>query len=132
MSKIVKIIFEDATEIEYEEKPKESFPSPWAYWKHYTDWEEDNILPRLLTNVEQWAKDQYNLMDKVDEKEIEDFTDWEIKDEFDNRGLKPKLLFNENIINQDFISRLVKIIEYGADSEIDKALEMLEKAYRIK
>lgn len=35
-------------------------------------------------------------------------------------------------MNQDFISRFVKIIDRGNDIEIERVLEELEKKYHIK
>lgn len=136
MSKIVKIIFDDGSEIEYKEQPLEAFSKQWnpGWWfrNQHEQFEQDCILPRLQTNLENWAKEQYDLVDEDDVKKIDDFSDWEIEKEFKDRCLNPNLIPNENIINQDFVSRIVKITEYGNDSEIDKALEILEKAYRIK
>lgn len=136
MSRIVKVIFEDGSEIEYKEQPLEAFSEHWnpgwLFRKQHHEWEEYAILSRLQTNLKTWAKDQYDLVEDDELNTIEDFSDWEIQREFQNRALKLNLIFNESIISEDFISRIVRIAELGDACEIDKTLELLEKAYRIK
>jgi len=135
MTKIVKIIFEDGSEIEYIERPLEDFSKysmpHYMFGRQHRNWLEDIVLPRF-PDLESWAKDKYGLIDADREKSLEDFSNWEIERELRDRCITPNLIRNESITNQDFVSRLVEITDRGDDSEIDKALYILEKAYRIK
>lgn len=132
MSKIIKVIYEDGTEREYSEKPKNEFKSSYQFYKQFHNWEEENIISHLLTNIEEWAKDEYGLIDEDEKNNIEDFSDNAIEIEFMKRDIRINLIPNESIINQDFVQRIIEITERGNAIEIDKTLEILEKAYRIK
>ncbi|MEC5156631.1 hypothetical protein [Chryseobacterium sp. MP_3.2] len=136
--KIVKITLEDGTENEFKELPLEEFQKKASYRSHFyhqnqhTAWEQDNILPRLKTDLEDWAKDQYSLIDEDEKREIDYFNDITILNECRNRGLSLSEIGNESIINQNFIDRIIEISKRGDDNYIDSVLESLEKLYRIK
>ena len=133
---IIKIIFHDGSEIEYKEQPLEYFSkysmASYLFRTQHKDWLENIVLPKFPSDLEDWAKDKYDLINRRHKKNIEDFSDREIQEQFEDRCLKPNLIKHENIINQDFISRIVEITERGDNAEIDKVLESLEKTYRIK
>lgn len=139
--KINKITFEDGTEVEFKELPLESFVkatdknsgySEYRFRKQRADWENQNIIDNLVMDVEEYAKDTYDLVDEgdIDEKEISDFSDRELLNEAKLRGVYR--MQNANIINEDFIERIIELSRRGDDHQIDLTLESLEKMYRIK
>ena len=137
---IKKIIFDDNSEEEF----IPTFPEDFEEWKSFrksrhlhhqrSKWEQNKLFHHLSTDLEDYAKYEYDLIDEDDIKDIEDFYDEDIIAEAKRRKLHvnhPELV-NENIINQDFISRFVKIIDRGNDIEIEEFLDELEKKYHIK
>lgn len=136
--KIVKITFEDGSENEFKELPLSHFKKKVEHFAHHHfaqqrfDWEEDYILPNLKTDLEDWAKDQYNLIDEDERREIDYFNDITILNECRSRGLSLSQIGNESIVNGNFIERIIEISRRGDDNYIDSVLETLEKLYRIK
>ena len=137
---IKKIIFDDNSEEEF----IPTFPEDFEEWNplrkrghlHHqrSRWEQNKLFHHLATDIEEYAKSEYDLTDEDDVKDLEDFYDEDIIAEAQRRKLHvnhPEII-NENIINQDFISRFVKIIDRGNDIEIEEFLEELEKKYHIK
>ncbi|MGV8914350.1 MAG: hypothetical protein ACOH1X_02765 [Kaistella sp.] len=139
--KIVKITFEDGSENEFKELPLENFVKPddkhSGYAKHRfkkqrEDWEEDYIIDNLEIDVEDYAKERYDLVDDVDEKELSDFSDRDLLSECKSRNIPLQEIGNESIINENFIERIIEISRRGDDNYINSVLETLEKLYRIK
>ncbi|MEC5157080.1 hypothetical protein [Chryseobacterium sp. MP_3.2] len=136
--KIVKITFENGSEKEFKELPLEkfvkeiSFRPEYHFKRQHKEWEEDILLPNLMTDIEDWAKDQYDLIEKSELKNIEDFSDGELLFECCSRDLVLNEMHRESIVNANFIQRIIDISYRGNDLEIDNALEILEKKYRIK
>ena len=137
---IKKIIFDDNSEEEFIPTFPEYFEEwnplrkSWHLHHQRSKWEQNKLFHHLATDLEDYAKDEYDLIDEDDIKDIEDFYDEDIIAEAKRRKLHvnhPELV-NENIINQDFISRFVNIIYRGNDIEIGEVLEELEKKYHIK
>ena len=136
--KIVKITFDDGTENEFKEIPLEkfkkqiSFRPEYHFYNQHKEWEQDVLLSNLNTDLEDWAKDQYDPIDKSKQKDINDFSNMELKRELENRGDSLPQIEKENIINEGFIERIIEISKRGDDNHIDSVLETLEKLYRIK
>lgn len=86
-----------------------------------------------MTDIEEYAKDEYNLIDEDDKDDISDFDDDDLLKEAEKRGIhiNNTSIQNENIINQNFLSRFAQIINRGYDIEIGKILDELEKKYHI-
>lgn len=136
--RIKKIIFEDGSEKEFiPETQKYIDDKPavlqWRINRQLIRWEQDEILPYLLTDIEEYAKDEYNLIDEDDKDDISDFDDDDLLKEAEKRGIhiNNTSIQNENIINQNFLSRFAQIINRGYDIEIGKILDELEKKYHI-
>ena len=137
---IKKIIFDDNSEEEF----IPTFPEDFEEWNplrksrhlHHqrSKWEQNKLFHHLATDIEEYAKYEYDLTEEDDVKDLKDIYDEDIIGEAQRRKLHvnhPELI-NENIMNQDFISRFVKIIDRGNDIEIERVLEELEKKYHIK
>lgn len=134
---IKKIIFDDGSEKEFTpELPKyidDKTEIKWRTNRQLMRWEQEEILPNLLTDIEDYAKDEYNLIDEDDKDDISDFDDDDLLKEAEKRGIhiNNTSIQNENIINQNFLSRFAQIINRGYDIEIGKILDELEKKYHI-
>ncbi|MEA1849235.1 hypothetical protein U9K52_09950 [Chryseobacterium sp. MHB01] len=139
-NKIVKVVLEDGKTIEYKEQSIEHFRKTgqsenWVkhqFFNQYTNWEK-NILTYFQLDIEEYAKDEYDLIDEDERKDISDFDDDDILEAAEYRGILPESveLENENIMNEDFVSRFVTIIDRGNISEIENTLEFLEFKYKI-
>ena len=106
----------------------------WHLHHQRSKWEQNKLFHHLATDLEDYAKDEYDLIDEDEQNDLEDFDDEDFIQEAKRRKLHvnhPELV-NENIINQDFISRFVNIIDRGNDIVIGEVLEELEKKYHIK
>lgn len=135
---IKKIIFDDNSEEEF----IPTFPEDFEEWKplrkswhlHHqrSKWEQDKLFHHLATDLEDYAKDEYDLIDTDEINDINDFNDAEILEEAKKRGLLTNAAIeNENIINHDFISRFCKIINRGNEIEIASLLDELERKYHL-
>ena len=134
---IKKIIFDDNSEEEF----IPTFPDDYQEWNelrkswhlHHqrSRWEQDKIFHHLATDLEDYAKDEFDLKEESDD--LDDYDDKAILAEAEKRRLHVKNLSleNENIINQDFLSRFLKIINRRNDIEISKILDQLEKQYHL-
>lgn len=134
---IKKIIFDDDSEEEF----IPTFPDDYQEWNELrkswhlnhqrSRWEQNKIFHHLATDLEDYAKDEYDLVEESDD--LYDYDNEAIIAEAEKRGLHVKNLSleNENIINQDFLSRFLKIINRGNDIEISKILDQLEKQYHL-
>lgn len=134
---IKKIIFDDNSEEEF----IPTFPDDYQEWNELrkswhlnlqrSRWEKDKIFHHLATDLEDYAKEEFDLTEES--YDLDDYDDDDILDEAEKRGLHIKNLSleNENIINQDFLSRFIEIINRGNDIEISKFLDELEKKYHI-
>jgi hypothetical protein len=135
---IHKVIYSDGSEVVFEKKPLEYFSekNSWQQEYHFKSqiitFEQKHIFPNLKTDLENYAKNEYDLIDENDQQELNDYSDFEIEYEFISRNLKQYKFENENIINKDFLSRFVNIVNRGNNYEIDSVLEALEKTYHIK
>lgn len=135
---IKKIIFEDGSEKEFiPELPKyidDKTEIKWRTNRQLIRWEQDEILPYLLTDIEDYAKYEFDLIDADEKYDLSEFTDDDILDEAEKRRLylNNASIENENIINEDYLVRFAEIINRGNDIEIGNFLEELEKKYHIK
>jgi hypothetical protein len=135
---IKKIIFDDNSEEEF----TPTFPEDFEEWNplrkswhlHYqrSKWEQNKIFHHLATDLEDYAKDEYDLVDADEINDIDKFNDSKILQEAKKRGLLNKYaIINENINNQDFIQRFCEIINRGNEIELASLLDELERKYRI-
>ncbi|MDV3749317.1 hypothetical protein CMU21_15905 [Elizabethkingia anophelis] len=140
MSRIVKVIMSDGETLEYKEKSLESFNTngytesmvKYLFNSQHERFEEE-ILSNMNIDLEDWAKEEYSLVDEDEVKSLEDYNDDEIQEEADCRGLKYGYdLQNSNILNSEFIDRFIEIIDRGDAFQIDNTLTLLEKNYKIK
>lgn len=134
---IKKIIFDDNSEEEF----IPTFPDDYQEWNELrkswylhdkrSRWEQDKIFHHLATDLEYYAKDEFDLTEES--CDLDNYDDDDILDEAEKRRLHIKNLSleNENIINQDFLSRFIEIINRGNDIEISNFLDELEKKYHI-
>lgn len=136
MSKIVKVIFDDGEELEYVEKPIESFLNQRGderlikilFNRQHRQFEE-KIMESLNLDVEEYAKKEYDL---IEENDMTNYTDEQILEEAEFRNLIPEdYSQNTNIYNRDFIDRFSVIINRGDDVEIEKTLQLLEYRFKI-
>lgn len=139
---IKSIILEDGTVKTFEFTPPPKFnkyseaEKKWNRNRFLMKWEKEVIFKNILTDIEDYAKDEFDLVenDEYDFKiPLEDCSDEAFREEAKDRGL---LLLdkieNLNINNESFIPRFVEIINRGDDFEINQILENLEKKYKIK
>jgi hypothetical protein len=140
MAKIKIVILDDLSIMTFEQKPRECFIEKYKnehsvnyhFNKQQEDFEE-NLLSKFKLDIEAYAKSEYNLIHRREQKTVDDFDDDDIEGEYISRGLGVnEYIENENIINESFTARLAEIVNRGNDLEIDEALEVLEKKYRIK
>lgn len=140
MSRIVKAIMSDGEILEYKEKTWKSFEgngisdrqAKESFNNQYRRFEEE-ILSNMNIDLEDWAKEEYSLVDEDEVKDLDDFSDDEIRNEATSRTLfKDKSVHNQNILNSEFIERFIEIINRGDEFQIDNTLTLLEKNYKIK
>ncbi len=136
---IKKIIFEDGSEKEFIPKNPENFYSGeikkrWQINRQLIRWEQEEILPNLLTDIEDYAKQNYDLIDEDEKYDISDFDDDDLIMEAEKRKLhlRNAEIKNENIINENYFVRFAEIINRGNDIEIGNFLDDLEVKYHIK
>lgn len=137
--KIVKVIFDDGTEItpNREIKPIREAEEGESKWKVLREYErqflsfEDKILESLdQDNLEDYATSNFELTkeDDIEEKDISDFRDEEIMEEVRDR----KLLGGDNsIISEQFITRFSKIIEKENQILLDSLLTEFENKLNL-
>lgn len=137
--KIVKVIFDDGTEItpNREIKPIREAEEGESKWKVLREYErqflsfEDKILESLdQDNLEDYATSNFELTkeDDIEEKDISDFRDEEIMAEVRDR----KLLGGDNsIISEQFITRFSKIIEKENQILLDSLLTEFENKLNL-
>lgn len=133
MKKIVKVIFEDGESLSYQEKSLEDFNNnKWSHANQHRFFEEKILDNHILLDLEDYAKESFNLISEDEQKDLSDYDNDEIEFEMERRNLGRSVFKNENINNESFIDRFVNIVDRGNDFEIDNILEMLEKNYKIK
>ncbi len=135
---IKKIIFDDNSEEEFIPTFPEDFEEwnslrkSWHLHHQRSKWEQNKIFHHLATDLEDYAKDEYDLVDADEINDIDEFNDSKILQEAKKRGLLNKYaIINENINNQDFIQRFCEIINRGNEIELASLLDELERKYRI-
>ena len=135
---IKKIIFDDNSEEEFIPTFPEYFEEwnplrkSWHLHHQRSRWEQNKIFHHLATDLEDYAKDEYDLVDADEINDIDEFNDSKILQEAKKRGLLNKYaIINENINNQDFIQRFCEIINRGNEIELASLLDELERKYRI-
>ena len=135
---IKKIIFDDNSEEEFIPTFPEDFDEwndlrkSWHLHHQRSKWEQNKLFHHLATDLEDYAKDEYDLVDADEIIDIDEFNDSKILQEAKKRGLLNKYaIINENIINQDFIQRFCEIINRGNEIELASLLDELERKYRI-
>ena len=98
--------------------------------EHY----EQDLMCHFKLDIQDFAKKEFSLIPVDEQKILADFSDSEIEEEFISRRgvLEISPLQNENIINENFLSRFVTIINRGNDADIETVLNALEEKYRIK
>ncbi len=135
---IKKIIFDANSEEEFIPTFPEDFEEwnslrkSWHLHHQRSKWEQNKIFHHLATDLEDYAKDEYDLVDADEINDIDEFNDSKILQEAKKRGLLNKYaIINENINNQDFIQRFCEIINRGNEIELASLLDELERKYRI-
>ena len=135
---IKKIIFDDNSEEEFIPTFPEDFEEwnplrkSWHLHHQRSRWEQNILFHHLSTDLEDYAKDEYDLVDADEINDIDEFNDSKILQEAKKRGLLNKYaIINENINNQDFIQRFCEIINRGNEIELASLLDELERKYRI-
>lgn len=139
-NRIIKLVMEDGSSFDYKEKTINHFlrqenNETWAkrrFETQYENWQKEAIS-KFDIDLYLWAKENYDLVDSDEIKNIGDFDDSDLLEEADYRGILPAVaeLENENILNADFINRFVTIINRGTSSEIENVLSLLESKYKI-
>lgn len=139
-SKITRIVMEDGSSFDYEEKPIDHFrktaisetKAKDRFYNQYKYWEEE-ALSYFNLEIEDYAKERYDLIDSDEKKDIGDFDDDDILMEAELRCLLPESteLENSNILNEGFVDRFVNIVNRGDNSEIENTLSYLEFKYKI-
>lgn len=133
MKKIVKVIFEDGESLSYQERSLADFNNnKWRHSIQHRFFEEKILDNHILLDLEDYAKESFNLISEDEQKDLSDYDNDEIEFEMERRNLGRSVFKNENINNESFIDRFVNIVDRGNDFEIDNILEMLEKNYKIK
>ena len=113
---IKKIIFEDGSEKEFiPELPKyidDKTEIRWRTNRQLIRWEQEEILPNLLTDIEDYAKQNYDLINEYEKDDISDFDDDDLIKEAEKRKLhlRNAEIINENIINENYFVRFAEII----------------------
>ena len=135
---IKKIIFDDNSEEEFIPTFPEDFEEKNSLRKNQhlhhqrSKWEQNKIFHHLATDLEDYAKNEYDLVDADEINDIDEFNGSKILQEAKKRGLLNKYaIINENINNQDFIQRFCEIINRGNEIELASLLDELERKYRI-
>jgi hypothetical protein len=139
MAQIVKIIFDDGTEMipKREIKPKREATEGESRWRIEREYQvqffrfEDEILENLnQDNLEDYATGNFNLIseDDVEKQTIDDFSDDEIMEEVRSRKIFGN---NQSIISENFITRFSKIIEKENQILLDNVLTEFEHKLNI-
>lgn len=142
MEKIVKVIYEDGSEIELGvvvplEKTKlgsdngESWRAAKKYKQQFENFEHKILKSIDSDTIKEYAIDNFDLVDedKIEEKTLEDFDDDELMDEVAERGLVDKS--GSTIITEDFVERFISIIEKENPTVIDALLTAFEYKYGL-
>src|ERR1051325_3384089 len=95
MRRIIKVVFDDGSELNYVEKPIESFYNEgkdervikMLFNRQHRQFEEE-LLDNLKLDVEEYAKREYNLIDE-DDTDLKLYSDEEILEEAEFRNLIP-------------------------------------------
>lgn len=137
---IVSYKLDSGEEVVYNEKPIESFKEDgrsegnvrWRFYSQREKFEERIVQNIEHFDIEEYAKDRYDLVDESEIKDIDDFSDNEIKEEAKDRGLADySEIEYPNILNESFISRFTNIVNRGNVIEIESVLQELENKYKI-
>lgn len=139
-NRIVKIVLENGKSIDYKERNIEHFrktgqSESWVknqFFNQHQNWEK-NALTYFNIDIEEYAKAEYDLIDEDERKEISDYDDNDVLSEAEYRGILPVSaeLQNENILNEDFVTRFVTIVNRGDTAEIENTLSFLEYKFKI-
>lgn len=139
-NRIVKLVMEDGSSFDYKEKTinyflKQENSEAWAkrwFENQYKNWQKEAIS-KFDIDLYEWAKENYDLVDSDEIKDISDFDDSDLLEEASYRGILPVVaeVENENILNAEFINRFVTIVNRGDYSEIENILSLLESKYKI-
>lgn len=144
MKKIIKVVFEDGTEMTQGEfqpftvvegdDSKEIWKKQRAYLHQFRKFEEE-ILEHLTDDVvEEYARDTFDLIEE-DEcdcpkgKRLEDCDDDELISEVDSRRIYG--YFHKSIVSEDFLVRFSKITEKENHIIIDELLTGLERKLNL-
>ena len=133
MNRIIKVIYQDGSELEpknitpleISDDKQQQWRNQVRYNRQFRSFEED-ILDDLDEDiVEDYAKNRFHLVeeDDVEENNINDFSDDEIIDEVRARKL---LGSNNSIIPEQFITRFSKIMEKESQILLDNLLTEFE------
>lgn len=139
-NRVIKLIMEDGSSFDYKQKTFEQLMTrvnskaraEVLFNFQHENWEKEAISYFNL-DIENFAKNKYDLIDSDEKKGIGDFDDDDILSEAEYRGILPvgAELQNENIINEDFIERFVNIVNRGNSQDIESALQGLELKFKI-
>jgi len=143
--KIVKVVFDDATELLVGEiKTIEEIKTSYTYdkdWKVQNHYERqfkkiENSILKTLDNdtVEDYAKDYLDLIeeddcDKCKEKDVSDFEDGELMAEVTSRNLFGYT--NVNIITLDLFTRFSRVITVADNQYLEAVISELETKYKL-
>lgn len=108
MKQIVKVIFDDKSELSSEDN---------NFNNEVLEYLDDYY-------IEEYAKDCLDLVDEYDvESDISDFSDSEINFEYQYRNLG---VITENLIEDDLLSRFSKLIQIASISDLEELIFNLE------
>lgn len=138
MRNIIKVIFDDDTELSIKEiKPleksddkHENYRLRNSYNRQFTDFEKEileEIDEDVIRDYAEWNLDLVS-EDDIDEKAINDFTDEEILEEINDRKL---FGVKTSIVSSDFIERFCKIMSKESEILLDSILSDLESKLKI-
>ncbi len=117
------------------------------FFNQHKHWEE-KALSYFNLDIEEYAKEEFDLIDSDERRDLGDFDDDDIMDEAESRCLitdnyimdeaESRCLItdnyqieNANILNEGFIERFVNVVNRGDVSEIENILQLLESKYKI-
>lgn len=139
-NRVVKLIMEDGSSLDYKEKNIDFFKknttsennAKHQFFNQHKHWEE-KALSYFSLDIEEYAKEEYDLIDSDERRDLGDFDDEDIIDEAESRCLITEScqIENANILNEGFIERFVNVVNRGDVSEIENILQLLESKYKI-
>ncbi|WP_284461596.1 hypothetical protein [Chryseobacterium sp.] len=131
---------EDGSSFTYEERNINYFKknttsennAKHQFFNQRKHWEE-KALSYFCLDIEEYAKEEFDLIDSDERRDLGDFDDEDIMGEAESRCLitESYQIENASILNDGFIERFVNVINRGDISEIESILQLLESKYKI-